>query len=356
MSGVEVRHGFGIVGCGVVAPTHVDAVAAQPGAHLVAVTDIVPERAQAFAEEHHVDWHADLDGLLARSDIDVVSVCVPSGLHAEIGVRAAEAGKHIVVEKPIEITLRAADRLIEATDRAGVQMTVISQHRFDRGARELRALVDSGRLGRLVLGDAHVKWYRTQGYYDSGDWRGTWVLDGGGALMNQGVHYVDLLRWMMGPVEQVTAICATESHEIEVEDTALALLRFSSGAVGLLEASTAVFPGFPERLEVSGTAGTVILEDGVIREQEFLDERGEIGAYGAKARGRDLSSTTAAADPAAISASAHAVQLGDFLAALDSGGSPLMTGSEGRAALEIITAVYQSAAEGRPVRLPLAGA
>ncbi|MHB8295977.1 MAG: Gfo/Idh/MocA family protein [Acidimicrobiales bacterium] len=355
MPGVENRHGFGIVGCGVVAPTHVVAVAAQPDARLVAVTDNVPERAQAFAEEHRVEWHADLDELLARSDIDVVSVCVPSGMHAEIGARAAEAGKHVVVEKPIEITLGAADRLIDAARRAGVQLTVISQHRFDAGTKQLRALIDSGRLGRLVLGDAHVKWYRTQGYYDSGDWRGTWALDGGGALMNQGVHYVDLLRWMMGPVEQVTAICATESHEIEVEDTALALLRFSSGAVGLLEASTAVFPGFPERLEVSGIGGTVILEDGVLRQQEFLDDRGEVGAYGAKARVGDIASSSAAADPAAIQANAHALQLADFLRALDSGGTPLMTGAEARGALEIITAVYQSAAEGRPVMLPLAG-
>jgi predicted dehydrogenase len=177
---------------------------------------------------------------------------VPSGLHAAVGVRAAQAGKHLVVEKPIEVTLAAADRLIGAARAAGVAMTVISQHRFDRGLVELRRLLDGGALGRLVLGEASTKWYRSQGYYDSAAWRGTWGLDGG-SLMNQGIHYVDLLLWCMGPVTEVTALCATQTHQVEVEDTALAAVRFSSGAVGTIVASTAVFPGFAQRLEITGT-------------------------------------------------------------------------------------------------------
>jgi predicted dehydrogenase len=222
----QQRYGFGIIGCGVIAPTHAAAVVALPNAHLVAVTDAVPGKGRSFAAERGVAWEADSGALLARPDIDVVSVCVPSGRHADIGVEVARAGKHLVMEKPLEITLEAADRLLDATASAGVLLTVISQHRFDPGPRRLRELVDQGRLGRLILGDAVIKWYRSQSYYDSGDWRGTWAVDGGGALMNQGVHYLDLLCWIMGEVEEVTALCATQAHTIEVEDVALALLRF----------------------------------------------------------------------------------------------------------------------------------
>jgi UDP-N-acetyl-2-amino-2-deoxyglucuronate dehydrogenase len=343
------RYGWGIVGCGVIAPTHANAIAMLPNAHLVSVTDIVPGKAKAFAEDREVAWDADLDALLARPDIDVVSVCVPSGLHADIGVRAARAGKHLVVEKPIDVTVAAADRLLDAAASAGVLLTVISQHRFDPGLRRLRELVDQGRLGRLVLGDAITKWYRSQGYYDSGDWRGTWALDGGGALMNQGVHYLDLLCWIMGPVDQVTALCATQAHAIEVEDVALAQLRFRSGAVGLLQATTAAYPGFPERLEISGTGGSVIVEAGTIRSVELVDEKGDVGAYGGKASPVPSAAATAAADPKAVGDDAHRAQLADFLAALDSGGQPLVTGDEARMDVAVIRAVYDSARSGRPV-------
>ncbi|HVT70471.1 MAG TPA: Gfo/Idh/MocA family oxidoreductase, partial [Trebonia sp.] len=309
-------YGWGIVGCGVIAPTHARAVAGLPNAHLVAVTDRDKGKAAALADSHGAAVAADLGALLARPDVDVVSVCVPSGLHAEVGARAAQAGKHLVIEKPIEVTLAAADRLLGAAAAAGVGLTVISQHRFDPGVRRLRELTQAGRLGRLVLGEAAVKWYRSQGYYDSGDWRGTRALDGGGALMNQGVHYLDLLCWIMGPVAEVTALCATQAHDIEVEDVALALLRFTSGAVGLVQAATAVYPGFPERLEVSGTGGTVVVEGGAIRSSDLVDERGEAGAYGAAAgpapavvSGAAPAADTAAADPAAIADEAHRAQL-----------------------------------------------
>ena len=190
-------------------------------------------------------------------------MCVPSGLHAQIGVQAAKAGKHLVVEKPIDVSLEAADRLIDAARAAGVALTVISQHRFDAGLVELKRLLDEGALGRLVLGEASTKWYRTQAYYDSAAWRGTYAMDGG-SLMNQGVHYVDLLRWCMGPPAEVTAVCTTQAHQIEVEDTSLAIVRFASGAVGTILSSTAAFPGFPQRLEITGTDGTVSVEDGRI--------------------------------------------------------------------------------------------
>ena len=346
-------HGIGIVGTGVIAATHAEAIAAIPGARLVAATDVVPERAIEFAGRRGCEVEPSLDALLARGDIDAVSVCVPSGLHSEVGVQVAAAGKHLVVEKPIDVSLAAADRLIDAVAAAGVAMTVISQHRFDPGLVELRGLIDDGALGRLVLGDASTKWYRSQAYYDSADWRGTWTLDGG-SLMNQGIHYVDLLRWSMGPVAEVTAVCATEAHEMEAEDVALAVLRFASGAVGTIAASTAVFPGFAQRLEISGTDGTVIVEDGEIVHRAFRTQLPDPGLRGTR-DGLGAAVPAAGANAAALATASHAAQITDLLAAVDEGRQPSVTAADGRAALEVVLAVYQSAREGRTVLLPVPG-
>jgi predicted dehydrogenase len=333
------ERGFGIVGTGVIAAMHAAAVAALPRARLAAVTDVADGAAAAFAAARGCAAEPGLDQLLARPDVDVVCVCVPSGLHAEIGVRAAQAGKHLVVEKPIDVTLAAADRLIEAARAAGVALTVISQHRFDPGLIELKRLLGDGALGRLVLAEASTKWYRTQAYYDSAAWRGTWAMDGG-SLMNQGIHYVDLLRWCMGPVTEVTAVCATQAHQVEVEDTALAIVRFASGAVGTILSSTAAYPGFPQRLEITGTDGTVIVEDGRIVRRAGAGAVGAVGGVGG------------AADPAAIEVASHAAQIADLLAAVEEGRAPAVDGQAGRDALEIVRAVYESARTGAPVRLP----
>jgi predicted dehydrogenase len=334
----------------VIAAAHAAAITAVPGARLVAVTDAVPERAIEFAGTNSCMAEPGLDALLARDDIDVVSVCVPSGLHAEVGIQAAAAGKHLVVEKPIDVSLAAADRLIDAAEAAGVAMTVISQHRFDPGLTELRGLIDDGVLGRLVLGEASTKWYRSQGYYDSGPWRGTWALDGG-SLMNQGIHYVDLLRWIMGPVTEVSAVCATQGHQVEVEDTALAVLRFSSGAVGTIVSSTAVFPGFAQRLEVSGTGGTVVIEDGEMVYRAFTAGS---PVPGGTQLPRPADGAGAAANAAALDVASHAAQIADLLTAVEQGTEPSVTGRSGRDALEVVCAVYESAREGRPVVLPAA--
>ena len=355
----ERTYGFAIVGCGVIGPFHARGIAALPNAELRAAVDVVPERARKLAADFGAEPYTDLDAALERRDIDVVCVCVPSGLHAEVGVHAAEAGKHVLVEKPIDITLEAADRLIGACRRQGVKLAVISQRRFEPGVQRLRAALDDGRLGRLLLGDAVIKWYRTQEYYDSGAWRGTWALDGGGALMNQGVHYVDLLQWMMGPVERVYARCATAAHAIEVEDLALALLTFANGAHGLIEGSTAVYPGLPERLEISGTGGTVIIEAGEVKVWEFKDEKGEVGAYGAKLstaatpQEAEEQVVAAAADPAALQIAGHRAQLADMIEAIATDRDPAITGEDARKPLEIILAIYESSRTGRPVALPL---
>jgi UDP-N-acetyl-2-amino-2-deoxyglucuronate dehydrogenase len=343
-----VTRGFGIVGTGVIAAWHADAIAMLPQARLMAVTDVAAGAASGFAAARGCAAEPDLAALLARRDVEVVCVCVPSGLHAEVGVRAAKAGKHLVVEKPIDVSLDAADRLIEAAKAAQTTLTVISQHRFDPGLVELKGLLDAGALGRLLLGEASTKWYRTQGYYDSAAWRGTHAMDGG-SLMNQGVHYVDLLRWCMGPVTEVTAVCATQAHQIEVEDTSLAIVRFDSGAVGTILSSTAAFPGFPQRLEITGTAGTVTVQDGAIVRSAFLN-----GALGSEEEPGGEPRAAAAAtgsDPTALDAAGHAAQIADLLAAIDEGREPAVSGESGRDALEIVCAVYESARSGRAVTL-----
>src|SRR6516165_5564557 len=320
-----VTRGFGIVGTGVIAAIHADAIA------------MLSETGLADA------------ALLARRDVDVVCVCVPSGLHAQIAMQAASAGKHLVVEKPIDVSLDAADRLIDAARATGVALTVISQHRFDPGLVELKRLLDDGTLGRLLLGEASTKWYRTQAYYESAPWRGTYAMDGG-SLMNQGVHYVDLLRWCMGPAAEVTAVCVTQAHQIEVEDTALAVVRFASGAVGTILSSTAAFPGFPQRLEITGTEGTVTVENGRIVGRAFAGNAGPM-ASASSADAAHSPTANPAADPAAVDVSSHAAQLADLLDAIDTGREPAVTGESGRAALEIVLAVYESSRTGRPVSL-----
>jgi predicted dehydrogenase len=344
--------GFGIVGTGIIAAMHADAIAALPGARLAAVTDLDAGAAAAFATSRGATAERDLDALLARGDVDVVCVCVPSGLHAEVGTRAVKAGKHLVVEKPVDVTLEAADRLIRAARAAGVALTVISQHRFDPGLIEARRLIDEGALGRLVLGEASTKWYRSQAYYDSAAWRGTWAMDGG-SLLNQGIHYVDLLRWCMGPVAEVTAVCTTQAHQIEAEDTSLAIVRFTSGAVGTIMSSTAAFPGFPQRLEITGTKGTVIIEDGRLVSRAFGTpaQPADSGAQPADSGAQPADRPGAAADPAALDVSGHAAQLADLLAAIDEGRAPAVDGEAGRAALEIVCAVYESSRLGRTVTL-----
>jgi UDP-N-acetyl-2-amino-2-deoxyglucuronate dehydrogenase len=343
--------GFGIVGAGVISLVHAEAIASIPDARLSAVTDVEPQRAKSLAAAHGCAAEPDLDALLARDDVAIVSVCVPSGLHAEVGIRAAAAGKHLVVEKPVDVSLDAADRLISAARAAGVRLTVISQHRFDPGLVELRALLSDGQLGRLVLGEASTKWYRSQDYYDSAAWRGTWALDGG-SLMNQGIHYLDLLLWCMGPVAEVTALFSTQTHQMEAEDAALAVLRFASGAVGTVVASTAVFPGFAQRLEISGTGGTVVIEDGEVTRRELSADSAAPGVRGSQT-GRGGAQPAAAATPAGLDIASHAAQISDLLDAIEEGREPSVTGEDGRAALEVVCAVYESARDSRAVRLPL---
>jgi len=347
------NYGFGIIGCGMIAGFHSKAISELPNARIVAVSSRSEENARKVAEPCCAEIHTDYSDLLSRDDVDIVCICSPSGAHLEPAVAAAKAGKHVVVEKPLEITLERCDQIIAACKEAGVQLVTIFPSRFTDASQLLRKAMDGGRFGRLTLGDAYIKWWRSQEYYDSGGWRGTWELDGGGALMNQSIHAIDLLQWMMGPVDSIVAFTDTLSHErIEVEDTAVVALKFKSGALGVIEGTTSVYPGFLKRIEISGTTGSIVMEEEDITKWEFTEMTSDDEKIQKEFMGK-TSTGGGAADPSAIGHEMHRRQLADLLDALDSGRSPLIDGSEGRKAVEIILGVYESSKTGRAVKLPL---
>ena len=365
------EYGFAIVGCGMIADFHAAAIEELENGRLVVAASRSEENARRVAEAHHCDWTTNYEDVYARDDVDIVNVCTPSGAHAEIAVDAAAAGKHVVVEKPLEVTLERCDRIIEAIDANRVTLAVIFPSRWSEVIGRVKSAVEAGRFGRLTLGDAHIKWWRTQEYYDSGGWRGTRQLDGGGALMNQGIHTVDVLQWLMGPVRRIEAFTGTLAHQrIEVEDVAVAALEFQSGALGVIEGTTAAFPGLSRWIGVHGDKGSAIIQDSSLVRWDFAESRAEDdevaqhyaptyqaasviwmpGGFSVRER---KGSGAGAADPRAISHAGHRRQLADLLAALDEGRPPLVDGREGRKAVEIILAIYQSAQTGAAVTLPL---
>lgn len=347
--------GFGVVGTGMIAQFHSEAIGAMEDGKLVACFDLAAERAEAFAQKNGCKAYSKLDEMLADDEVEIVTICTPSGAHLDPAVAAANAKKHVLVEKPLEITLDRCDQIINACESNGVKLGVILPTRFSPANIALKEAINAGRFGRLTLGDTYVKWWRTQEYYDSGGWRGTWALDGGGAYMNQAIHNVDLLYWLMGDVEQVCGMTATLAHErIEVEDVGSAVVKFKNGAIGTLEATTSAFPGLLKKTEIHGTKGSVIIEQDSILKWEFEDSQpGDaelVEKYGASSE-----STGGAADPSAISFIGHQKTFEDFVSALNAGENPLIDGYEGRKSVELILSIYQSSWEGKRVDLPLAG-
>ena len=337
--------GFGIIGIGNISAFHVKCVQQIENCELIAVCSRSEEKAKKASQKYNVPYYSNFVELINRDDIDVVSICTPSGMHLDPALAAAQAGKHVIVEKPIEITLERADQVINACQIANVKLAVIFQNRFGEAVQRLRKAVQQGQLGKLILGDACVKWHRSQEYYDTGGWRGTLKGDGGGALINQSIHTIDLLQWIMGPVKTVYGKVGTFTHRIEGEDLGLALLTFENSAMGVIEGSTSIYPGFPERLEIHGEKGTVVLEGGKIKTWEI---------QGVKQKPDELESaekTGGASDPMAISIEGHLAQYQDFIDAIHEDREPLVNGIEGRKALEIVLAIYRSSQEGKPIHL-----
>lgn len=325
---------FAILGCGAIAAFHVDAIKSLPSAGLIGAADFDPTRAQAFAQRYGLQAYADFEQLLGDARVDTVCICTPSGLHAQQAIAALQAGKHVVVEKPMALNTADADAVIAACEKSGRQLTVISQLRFSEDIGRLRGLMEQKAFGRLVFCNLSMKYWRDPSYYASSPWRGTKRFDGGGALMNQGIHGVDLLQYLAGPATVIGARAKTRLHEIEVEDTAAALLEFENGAVGTVEASTCARPGFERKLEIIGTDGHAILRENRL---EKLMIGGETLIDGLD----DGEIPTTSGDPLAMSSHLHARQLAEFIDAVENGRRPLVDAYEGRKAIKLIEDIYQ---------------
>ena len=346
--------GFALVGCGMIARFHAKAIAEIPGTRIAALVSRTPNSAAKLIEETRMPScpaFATLDEALQAPGVDVVVITTPSGAHLEPAVAAAAAGKHVVVEKPLEITGPRCERIIEACDRHRVKLCTIFPSRFADSNITLKAAVDAGKFGRLTLGEASNKWWRSQAYYDDGGWKGTLALDGGGALMNQAIHNVDLLLWMMGPATHVSGLTATLAHErIEVEDTAVAAIRFASGALGMLVGTTSVHPGYPKQIAVHGDKGSAVIEQEDVLKWDFDPATPEDDDVKRRFAAK-VGASGGAADPKAISHEGHRRQLADFVDAIRTNRAPKVDGREGKRAVDLICAVYESNRTGRVVEL-----
>ncbi|MCF3650509.1 Gfo/Idh/MocA family protein [Synoicihabitans lomoniglobus] len=342
--------GFAIVGTGMIAGVHAQAINAVDGARLVGVVSRSPDKAAAFCEQHGAEVvTATAAEMAARSDVQVLNITTPSGAHLEPALAAIAAGKHVVVEKPLEATTARADQIIAAAQVAGVHLAPIFQNRFSAGARTVKAAIEAGRLGRLATAGCYVKWFRTEAYYQGSPWKGTLKLDGGGAVMNQAIHGVDLLQWFAGLPEEVSAMTTRRVHTgIEAEDTAVAIMRFPDGALGTIEATTAAWPGWSLRIELCGENGSIRLEDGVITEWQFREELPEDAAVRA---GGDASLGSGAGSPGGISIEGHKRQIEDLVAAIREDRPLTISGPESRRSVALITALYESGNTGQPVRI-----
>ena len=346
--------GFGVAGTGMIARYHADAIAQTPGARLVAVCRSIAAGGQTdaarmaeAAARFGVPCEPSYEALLTRKDVEVVCICTPSGLHARQAIAAADAGKHALVEKPMALSLADADATIAAFQVGDRRLGVALQRRTDPVFRAVRSAIEAGALGRLTLGAVSVPYYRAQSYYESADWRGTWALDGGGALMNQGIHLLDLLLWYLGEVTEVRASMATQAHAIEVEDSVASTLRFASGALGSVVATTAAAPGFPHRVEVYGERGGVQLEgEGVARWETGTAPPDDVAA--SLAAGRPATAG-AGASPGGIAISGHLRLIDDMVSAIREDRAPLVSGAEGRRSLAVALAIYAAARTGHAV-------
>src|SRR5580693_1457147 len=328
---------IGLIGGGNITETHARAARAIPSVNIAAIYGPNAANVERLCREHGGSPYQDFAAFLAHRPMDLVMIGSPSGLHAKEGIAAAQRGLHVLTEKPIDITAARADALIEAAKQSHVKLGVMFQDRVKPDIQRLKKWIDQGSLGKILLVDARVKWYRPPEYYGKSKWRGTMKLDGGGALMNQGVHTVDLVLWTVGDVSRVQSRTTTALHKIESEDTAIALLEFANGALGTLQATTAAFPGYQRRVEITGTEGTVILEhDRIIA----LDLRNPAAAEPASEAPTDTNLSASSATVTDIRG--HQRILEDFLNAIRTNGKPICDGAEGRKSVALVEAIYRA--------------
>jgi predicted dehydrogenase len=332
---------FGLIGCGRIAPRHAQSLAEIDGAHLAAAADIIPSRAENFHKQYGAEPYTDYRRLLDRKDLDVITICTPSGLHAGMAIEALQAGKHVIVEKPMALSLETADALIEAARTANRKLCIVLQNRYNPPMLDLRSAVDAGKLGRLMLGSATVRWFRPQEYYED-EWHGTLAMDGG-ALMNQSIHHIDALQWLMGDVESVFAYTATLAHKMEAEDVGVASLRFKGGALGTVEGSTLTYP---ENLEGSvaifGEKGSAKVGGTALNRKVFWKLAGEL-------EHEKEMLTREQVDPPSVYGYSHRAVIMDMIDAVLTDRAPKTHGLEGRRSVAVVLAIYESARTGKPV-------
>ena len=322
---------FVIYGCGMIANVHALAIKSLKDAILLGCADVKTDAAKSFAEKYHINHYETIEDVLADKQVDVVCICTPSGTHAQLAITFLNAGIHVVVEKPMAINTRDCDRIIEASEKSGAKIMVISQLRTSPDILRAREIVQSGVLGKLVLCDLHMKYYRSKEYYNN-SWRGTWEMDGGGALMNQGIHGVDLLQYIVGPVKNIKSIVKTLVHKIETEDTVVSVVEYENGALGVIEATTAVNPSFDREIKIHGTNGYMEICDNCM--QRFVVDGTENDC-------KKYDSVGTSNDPAAVKYYEHAKQLTIFMNVLEGKDEEYVNGYEGRKAVDIIERVYK---------------
>lgn len=331
-----------IVGTGSIAGHFFKSIADLSNATVVGMCSSSSDRAASAREKYGVPVYHDLETLLTEEEVDVVCICTASGQHLEPALTAAQHGKHIICEKPLEITSPRAEQIIDACQKHSVVLAGIFQNRYSKDYQDLKSAVEAGMLGKLLVGNAYIKWYRDDAYYASSPWRGSMTGDGGAAFINQGIHTIDLLLNIMDDVDSVYAKTRTMTHDIEGEDVGIALLEFKSGALGAIQASTSMWPGYPERLEVFGEKGSVIMEGGKITAWNI---QGVVNKTVEQSSG----SPSGSSDPMAISYHLHRKQIGEILDNIRTGTTPKVDGQEAIKALRLINAIYRSSAEGKAV-------
>ena len=344
--------GFGVVGLGM-GRHHCMAINAAPGGRLAAVCDVDAARRQKAVEEYGCKGYADFAEMLQDPEVRVVNIATPSGTHVELGLEAVAAGKHLIVEKPADISTDRIDALVAAGRKRQVKVAGIFQSRFDPLNIRIREAIEAGRLGKLIGVHGHLPWYRKQSYYEGehGTWKGTWAMDGGGSLMNQGVHTVDLLQWFAGPVTEVAGMHGIFDHKIEAEDQSVAILRFANGALGTLFTTTCCYPGYNQQITIYGSGGSIVKEEGRLKSWKMLEDEGGaeekemLALYGSDAE------RSGAADPLAVSFDGHTQIVLDLMEAVRNDREPTITLESARHAVEIINAVYEAGRDGRQIQL-----
>ncbi len=342
MTPIQKPLGFGIIGLGNIAGHHIKSVLELQNCKFVAASSRNQERLSQLEEQYKVDTYADYHQMMAHPEVDVVCICTPSGFHLEPALAAASAGKHVIVEKPLEISVERGLQMIEACEEANVKLACIFQNRYSPDYQKICDAVRGGELGKLVLGNAYIKWFRDQQYYDAADWRGSLNGDGGAALINQSIHTIDLLLNVMGPVKSVFGKTKTMTHDIDGEDLGLAILEFESGALGTVEGSTSIYKGYPEKLEIHGSQGNIILEGGKI--VEWNSE-----TAGNLPMSKKETAPTGSSDPMAIDYRLHKSQISEIIQHICESQEPIVNGREGLKSVAVIEAIYESAKTGKQV-------